>query len=155
MVNNRREVQDIAAVDGVLGKIGLPDHRREELCRHEDPEVHNDVIHLLLPFLPLEGSTMTRYVFPAWKGTSGIDNVYCYWEGRISLQRKLAARIREEGMGWELREELRDVLRWMDELESGFGNDWYCRWSSGACIRHPNSWEQKLEAINECRRIFN
>lgn len=155
MVTNNAQVQDIAAIDGILAKIGMPDHRREDIRSHANDELTNDVITLLLPFLPLEGSTMASYAFPGWKTSPGICHIYCFWEGRIAIHRKLQERIHDAKIGPILKEKLSEVLNKMDFLERKYNNDWYSRWAWANCIRNTNGWNEKNEAIRDSREIFN
>lgn len=154
MVDNDAKVQDIAAVDGVLSKIGVPDARRDAILRNEAPEITNDTITLLLPFLPLEGSTMASFAFPGWKCTPAIVHVYCFWEGRIALHRKVRERANSEKIGQSLKETLSCVLTKMDLLEQNYSNDWYSRWASSTCLHNTSGSKAKEEAIQSARDIF-
>lgn len=155
MVESNGIVQDIAAMDGILTKIGVSDSRREAIRRHATPELKNDVITLLLPFLPLEGSTMASYAFAGWHCVPGIQSVYCFWEGRIALHRRLHERVHEGKIGPNLKEKLSQVLNRMDLLESRYANDWYSRWAWKNYIRNTMGWMEKREALKDCREIFH
>jgi hypothetical protein len=154
MVDNNAKLQDIAAPDGVLSKIGMQDSRRDTILRNGAPEITNDTITLLLPFLPLEGSTMASFAFPGWKCTPAVVHVYCFWEGRIALHRKLQERVRSEKIGQNLKEALNSVLSKMNLLEHKYSNDWYSRWASSTCLRNTSGSKAKEEAIQSAREIF-
>ncbi|KAF2680042.1 hypothetical protein K458DRAFT_407617 [Lentithecium fluviatile CBS 122367] len=155
MMESNGTVRDVASPGGILSNIGFPEERRDEVRHHSNPEVNNDVITLLLPFLPLKGSTMTSYCFPGWHSEPGIRNVHCYWEGRIALHRRLSKRRVSKTIGPKLTEELESVLVRFDFLEKRHGDDWYARWNWTPSIRNRQDWQTKLGAISDAREIFD
>lgn len=148
MVLSDGKIQDIASPGSILSKIGFSDSRRNEIGGHRNPEVKHDIITLLLPFLPLEGSTMASYCFPGWHCEPGIRNVHCYWEARIALHRRLEERIEGDQMSPALTRTLQYVLERMDLLEQRHGDNWYARWVWSPSIRNRQEWHTKLGAIN-------
>jgi hypothetical protein len=157
MVNNNGELRLFAEYnEGVLSNMGVSGPRRDVIRKHNNPEVHNDTITLLLPFLPLESSTMTAYYFPGWYTESGIRGVHCFWEGRLALHRRLQERVQSEASSLtKTTEALADVLEKFDLLEQRHGDDWYARWSWNPSICNGHAWETKLSAINDARQIFD
>ncbi|KAF2131801.1 hypothetical protein P153DRAFT_395103 [Dothidotthia symphoricarpi CBS 119687] len=61
LVDNNRCVQDIADPRGVLTSIGCSENMRNNIKKHRNTEVRIDVITLMLPYLPVEGSVLTKY----------------------------------------------------------------------------------------------
>ncbi|KAF1970279.1 hypothetical protein BU23DRAFT_570869 [Bimuria novae-zelandiae CBS 107.79] len=60
--------------------------------RDTSAEVFNDTVTLILPFLPLGGSTITSYCFPGWRIEPFLKGIHWYCESRLAFLRRLQSR---------------------------------------------------------------
>ncbi|KAJ4296817.1 hypothetical protein N0V90_006865 [Kalmusia sp. IMI 367209] len=148
LVSKKGEIEDVTVLLTHVGLVGTTKYSTHE------PEVFNDTITLLLPFLPLGGSTITSYCFPAWRIQSFIRGVHFYWESRLAFHRRLRERVQNTKGNKDLFTSLNEVLERMDILEKRHSDYWYSRWLCNPAMRKNESWKDKLAAIDDMREIF-
>lgn len=150
LVSKDGEIADIARVGELLNfaNLGCIPHKNTNV------EVFNDLVTLLLPFLPLEGSTITSYCFPVWRIEPYLKGIHFYCESRLALHRRLHDRVKEMTNGEGTLRTLTEVLHHMDILEQRHSHYWYSRWFWNPSIREQETWQDRLAAIQNMRRIF-
>ncbi|KAH7080593.1 hypothetical protein BKA63DRAFT_506751 [Paraphoma chrysanthemicola] len=147
-------LQPLADPSGMLAAIGMPDEKRQEIAEMSQIHVRIDVITFLSAYLPLSGSTMTRYCFPGWNTGPNFSNAYRYWEGRLALHRSLRARLDGGIPNTQLRDTLSTILERMDYLEKYYGDDWYCRWDLSPIIRNGHDVVMKQKCMEDIRMVY-
>ena len=138
-------------IDGILSKIGLPKDKKDQYAKCPWQETYNEVIQLLCPSLPLEGSTIGRFYFSAWHETNDRKSVFRFWEGRLALKRGLEKRMQEKKRYVET--SLLGVYEYFENFEKHYANDFYCRWDRAAIPNHTSP-SQKTSMLNCCRDAF-
>jgi hypothetical protein len=150
LIGNDGKVGDLARIGELLNLSSL-------VCgspKEANAEVFNDTIALLLPFLPLEGSTITSYCFPVWRIEGFHKGIHFYCESRLAFHRRLRIRV-EEGLGnKDLSRTLVEVLDYMDKFEQDHSDYWYSRWFWNPSIREKETWQDRLAAIQNMRQAF-
>lgn len=127
--------RNLSDSEGILSNLGFPEERRRVLHQHAYFEIRNDTVTLLLPFIPLKGSKMTKHCFRGWSRESTPRSVYTYWEGRIALHRQLKDRISTYAASLTWIAALQQVLNRFEFLEQTYSDDWYARWNLPTIIR--------------------
>jgi hypothetical protein len=154
LVTKDFNVQPLAHPQGILASI-MSVGNRETMERLDFVEVRIDVITLLLTYLPLDGSTMTRYCFPGWNTEPAYRSVYCFWEGRLALHRALRKRIDSEASSASSHKDvLAKILTMMDTLEETHPDDWYVRWSKPRVMRNGMGAEAKQKCMRDLKEIY-
>jgi hypothetical protein len=165
LVTKDFNVQPLAHPQGILASI-MSVGNRETMERLDFVEVRIDVITLLLTYLPLDGSTMTRYCFPGWNTEPAYRSVYCFWEGRLALHRALRKRIdsgilRQSTHGIlrsstssTQKDVLAKILSMIDTLEQTYPDDWYVRWSKPRVMRNEMGAETKQKCMHSLKEIY-
>ena len=144
--NNRR----CLTINEILEKLGVPADMINRYTKDRWQEIHNDVIQLLCPFIPLDRSTVTRFWFPAWVSNG---SVFDFWEARLALKRGLERRLQEKKLSREM-VNLQAIYSYLRDLKENFADDFFCRWDK-AVILDDDSLERKLSLIHTCREIHN
>ena len=147
LIDRNRRCVDITRDGEILDNIGLPSDRRRLLGHRRWAEPHNELIILLLPFSPLEGSMITRYRFPGF-APKPVHRVFRFWESRISFLRILETRRHD------LPQSLLPTI--YDHLRNLAGNqrlEFFCRRPSAhAASASP---EAKVHLLNRCAEVFH
>lgn len=88
----------------------------------------NDMICVLTPFLPQEGSTNTFFTYPLQ--TTVPLSVFLFWETREILLHKLRDHPERHPSN---RPHLQEIYERMLHLSQKYEKDFYCRWNNSVC----------------------
>ena len=151
MIGNDRQLIKLESAGGLFSKVGVPDEKAK-MYVHPDrhwSETHNELVILLCPFLPLTGSTIARFTFPAW-GTRPLRSVFRFWEGREAIKRGFDRRYKETKGNPEF-DALESISRHFNTLQQDHAESFY----RNEAILNQAGTEEKKKLIDDCRKIFD
>ncbi|CAM1509002.1 Fc.00g027410.m01.CDS01 [Cosmosporella sp. VM-42] len=121
MIGNNGERRKIHDSGGVLDQIGFL-QADLALAREKDYiETTNETVMLLLPFLPLRGSSMVGFRYTFYHPRSSHKAVFHFWEGKLALLRVLESRLQTQLEGqWAY-----DRLAMIHDQLATFARDYY------------------------------
>ena len=131
LVGNDRKPINIEINDQILERIGVPCEQREKFKKHRWRGTQNEIIILLCPFLPLEGSMIAGFHFPATIGRADVRCTFRSWECRVVFRFKIKDRISALKGNFDVKI-LEEISDWIDFLEHNHKNDFYCRYDQAA-----------------------
>lgn len=109
-----------------------------------------DLIGIVSPFIPMEGSTLTRIVFPI--RTIQVFSPLLFWESREVL----CARLEEIVLKGKSSPQMQNILDQLRELRDEYGDDFFCRWDKAlSAYQSPESpvKARKLKYLSRLRDI--
>ena len=152
MVDDCHEVRSIHAEGGILSILGVDEPLRTAIGERRDQcaSLHNDLIMLLCPFLPLPELPFMRVQFTAWGDER--RTVFHHWEGRLALARGLRRRLGEMQQKPAI---LSKIDNYLDALQKDYSNDFFARWNEPTNTHNKLGWKGRSAMIDLCRAAFD